>query len=166
MDTKRKFVEMLSGFDLAMLTTHCPNDRLSARPMAIADTDSDGSVWFVTDRDSGKLIDLASDPEVCVAMQDGKRFVSLSGRAKISDDRKRTIELWQDGWRVWFPDGPDDPSSVLIHVLAEQDAYWDNSGVQGIKYLVEAGKAYPQGTTLDKDSQINAKVSMDSVSKR
>jgi general stress protein 26 len=166
MDTKRKFVEMLSGFDTAMLTTHCPDDRLAARPMAIADTDSDGSVWFVTDRDSGKMIDLASDPEVCVAMQDGSRFVSLSGRAKISDDRKRTKELWQEGWRVWFPDGPEDPSLVLIHVLAERGEYWDNSGLQGMKYLIEAGKAYLQGSTPDKDSQINAKVSMDSTSKR
>ena len=41
-------------------------------------------------------------------------------------DEKR--ELWNAGIAAWLPQGPDDPSVVLIKVHAESAEYWDTPG--------------------------------------
>jgi len=165
MSKEHKMLEMLRGFDNAMLVTHSVDNGLSARPMAIAKVDDDGSVWFVSDQHSGKMIELAANSSVGVTMQNNRQFVSLSGSARIIDDRDIIGTLWNEMWRVWFPDGKDDPSIRLLHILPEHGEYWDRSGLTGIQYMVKAGAAWLQGETPKLDAEANAKVSMDSVRK-
>ena len=54
MDTTKKLVEILAGFESAMLVTQRPDDQLTARPMAVAQVTDDGGIWFMTEGDSGK----------------------------------------------------------------------------------------------------------------
>ena len=68
-----------------------------------------GAVLF----DGGRIAEDSradADPRVNVVMQDGRRFVSLSGVASVVDDRALIEELWSESWKVWFPKGKDDPS--------------------------------------------------------
>jgi len=90
------------------------------------------------------------------------KFVSISGTATPIEDRVKLAEIWQELWKVWFPGGRDDPSLILLRIHGHQGEYWDNSGLSGIKYLIEAGKAYLSGTTPDveHDPKIHAKVDM------
>ena len=75
--------------------------------------------------------------------------------------RRALIErLWSEAWRVWFPGGKDDPSLCLIRVEAREAEYWDNAGTQGIKYVLEAVKAYAKGETPAVDNKQNAKVGL------
>jgi general stress protein 26 len=160
MDKQEKLVELLRGFDTAMLVTHTPDDQIASRPMAIAEIQDNGEMWFVTDQNSGKMVDLSNDRHVGVALQKNNQFVSMSGKAQVSSDRNKIQQLWQESWRVWFPKGKDDSSLCLLHVLPTRAEYWDNSGTAGIKYLFKAGKAYLQGERPNLDETENASISM------
>ena len=157
-----KLHELLKEFGVGMLVTRTPDGQLRGRPMAVAEVEADGSVWFATDRHSGKVDELAADGHAAVTLQSGSKFVSLSGTAAPVDDRERVRRLWKAEWKVWFPGGADDPNLLLLKVDARAGEYWDNSGVAGIKYLIEAGKAFLSGTRpkVEGDPKVHGKVAL------
>lgn len=158
-----KLRELLTDFDTAMLVTRTATNKLRSRPMALADVEPDGCLWFITERNSGKLDEIARNHDVNIAMQSKMKFVSISGAATPVDDRAKVAELWNEAWKVWFPGGKDDPTLILLKVQGETGEYWDNSGTSGIKYLIEAGKAYLSGTKpreVEGDPKVHGKVSM------
>lgn len=148
----KKLQELLGDFSYAMLVTRTADGELRSRPMAVAEIEPGGLMWFLTERHSGKIGELAADNHVNVAMQSSNRFVSISGRATPIADHRKVAELWNEAWRVWFPGGSDDPTLILLRVQGEKGEYWDNSGVSGIKYLIEAGRAYLSGEKPDVES--------------
>jgi general stress protein 26 len=162
MTAAAKFGELLEDFDTAMLVTRAADGQLRSRPMAIADSEANGTLWFMTQSDSGKLDELALDAHVNVVMQSKLKFVSISGTATAVKDRAKVEQLWNELWKAWFPEGKDDPRLVLLRVQGDKGEYWDNSGTSGIKYLIEAGKAYLSGTRpeVENDPKIHGKVSI------
>ncbi len=160
--TQDKLQTLLQDFDAAMLVTRTDEGQLRSRPMALADVDPDGTLWFLTQRDSGKISEIARDQHVNVAMQSSSKFVSLSGTATPVENRAKVAELWNEAWKVWFPGGKDDPALLLLKVEGQEGEYWDNSGTSGLKYLVEAGKAYLTGTRPDVegDPKVHGKVTL------
>jgi len=159
MDKKSKLIDLIRDFDTAMLITN-GNGRIVARPMAIAKVDEDGSIWFITDRDSGKVASLNEDRRVGLTMQGSRQFVSLSGIAEIHDDRVKIAAMWKEIWKVWFPKGKDDPSILLLKVDPSDGEYWDNSGLEGVKYLIEIGRAYFKGERPEISETINASIKL------
>jgi general stress protein 26 len=159
-DTKLR--ELLDEFGVAMLVTRTADGGLRARPMALADAEPNGTLWFATDRHSGKVDELDHDPHVAVTMQSKLKFVSLSGTAATVDDRAKLSQLWKAEWKVWFPGGKDDPNVVLLKVDGSAGEYWDNSGVSGVKYLIEAGKALLTGErpAVGGDPNVHGKVAL------
>lgn len=158
-DKSKKLVELMHQFDNAMLITH-DGDRLDARPMAIAKVEEGGALWFVTDRQSSKVMEITASTDVGVSMQGSNEFVFLSADASVIDDRVMLQKLWKDSWRIWFPDGVDDPAIVLLHIIPRSGEYWDNSGLSGWKYLTKAGLAYFQGEPPTITDDINSKVNL------
>jgi general stress protein 26 len=157
-----KLQGLLEEFDVAMLATRTPEGRLRARPMALAEVEPDGTLWFLTDRRSGKVEELRQDDHVLVTMQSRAKFVSLSGTVAPTEDRQRVARLWRAEWQAWFPGGKDDPNLVLLRVDGQAGEYWDNSGTGGVKYLVEVGKALFTGTRPDVagDPKVHGKVEL------
>jgi general stress protein 26 len=155
-----KLQTLLQDFDYAMLVTRTTDGELRSRPMAVAEIEPEGLMWFLTERHSGKIGELAADNHVNVAMQSSNKFVSISGRATPLVDHRKVEDLWNEAWRVWFPGGKDDPTLILLRVQGEKGEYWDNSGVSGIKYLIEAGRAYLSGEKPDveNDPAVHGKV--------
>ena len=160
MDEHKKLTDLIEDFNTAMLVTHHPQHGVDARPMAIAQVDHDGAMWFISDRHSGKMEDIAADSNAAVTLQGGNKFVSLSGKLRTIDDRAKVGELWQESWKVWFPEGVDDPAIILLKLTPERGEYWDNSGFQGAKYLLKAGKAYLQGSKPTTSKDEHARISM------
>lgn len=152
--------DLLHDFGTAMLVTHANDGSLRARPMAVADVESDGDLWFVTDRSSGKMDEIAADAHVNVTMQGGGKFVSLSGRAAAVDDRRKVAEVWNEEMKVWFPGGKDDPNLVLLRVDASEGEFWNNSGLNAVKYLLKAGRAYLRGERPENDRTEHGKVKL------
>ncbi|QDT07591.1 Pyridoxamine 5'-phosphate oxidase [Rubripirellula lacrimiformis] len=160
MDKNEKLIDLMSDFSTAMLVTRSSDGALDARPMAVAEVEDNGCIWFVTDRNSGKVADLMLDDEVAITMQSSTQFATVSGRAEAVDDQEKVKELWSEAWKVWFPEGKNDPSILLLKIQVERGEYWDQSGFRGVKYLLQAGKAYLQGDRPEKDESINATVNM------
>src|SRR6476620_9354165 len=92
--TGDKLRELLADFDSAMLVTRTAAGELRSRPMAVADVEPGGCLWFVTERHSGKLEEIAQDDHVNIAMQSKWKFVSISGRAVAFDDARKVAEIW------------------------------------------------------------------------
>jgi general stress protein 26 len=78
----------------------------------------------------------------------------------VSKDRDKIDEVWQDSFKVWFPDGKEDTSIELIQLVSEEGEYWDRTGVQKLKYLFEAGKAYVSGDQPEVGEDVNARVNL------
>ncbi len=157
-----KLRDLLSDFDTAMLVTRTGQGQLRARPMSFAEIESDGTLWFLTARHSAKSDEIALDSHVNVNMQSKRKFVSVSGTAAIVEDQAKLATVWKAAFQVWFPGGQDDPDLVLLRVHCESGEYWDYGGASGIKYLIEAGKAYLSGTRpeVEHDAKVHDKVGL------
>ena len=124
----RKVAELLDGERFAFLTTTAPDGTLTSRPMTLQDIEFDGGLWFFAERDSNPVQHIVSSPQVNVGAGSGGSWVSLTGRARVVDDRAKKRELWNSAVEAWFPDGPDDDSVVLLKVEADSAEYWDSPG--------------------------------------
>ena len=156
--TREHFYKVVKDFDSGMLVTRAADGHLRSRPMGVAEVTDDGDLFFMTRIDSPKVKELEADPHVNLAIQGKTRFASVSGRARVVRDRAHIDRLWQESWKVWFPEGKDDPALCLLQLSPEDGEYWDNAGAKGLRYLFEAAKAYVEGTTPDVDRDQNARV--------
>jgi general stress protein 26 len=157
--TREKLMALLKSFRNAMLVTQA-NNKLRSRPMALLKVEDNGDLWFITGIDSGKVDEIQHHPEVNVCLQEDGKYLSLCGQASLVRDRAKIDELWTEEAKVWFPKGKDDPNIGLIRVTPTEGEYWDNAGIQGIKYVVEAVKAYVTGTTPEIDQGLHGSVAM------
>jgi general stress protein 26 len=129
-----------------MLTSR-DGQTLRARPMAAFPDKEAGCVWFFTDTRSHKDDEIAKNPQVCLAFADMKKndYVSLSGQAEIRRDAAKKKELWSVHLQAWFPNGPDDPSVVLLRVVPEEAEFWDGTS-SSLVYLFETARAAITGS--------------------
>ncbi len=119
---------LVKDIKVAMMTTRRPDGRLVSRPMATQEEPAPGAdFWFVTVRDSDKVSDIQSDPNVNLAFYKDRtrEWVSVAGTAVLTDDRALVHRLYRDDWKTWFgQEGdprhgtPDDPRMMLIGVRA------------------------------------------------
>jgi general stress protein 26 len=137
--------DLMAGFSTAMLITRTVDDDLHARPMAVAGLDDSLDLWFVSG-EGVKVDEIVHDTRAHVVCQkDHSAYLSLSGTAKVIRDRNKVEDLWKESFRVWFPDGKDDPNLILIHFHPEKAEFWDNTGFNKIAYLWKSAKAYVTG---------------------
>ncbi len=142
---QRHLNELLKNFSTAMMVTRAGDRSIHARPMHIAEISEDGNLYFATSLESSKLRDIENNSDVTLIFQADSIFVSLNGTAHTSTEQDLIDRLWSEAWRVWFPEGKDDPSLVILKIEPQDAEYWDNSGSKGISYTVAALKAYVTG---------------------
>ena len=160
-DKKQKLVEILKKLDTVMLVTEGSSGSMHGRPMAIADVEPNGDLWFVTSRSSEKTRELSADSRALATAQGSDLYASVSGRVTMVDNRPKVHELWKEMWKVWFPKGKDDPEIVLLHLRPDAGEYWSNAGAEGIRYIFEAAKALITGEKAQpNDPEQHAKVKM------
>jgi general stress protein 26 len=150
--------ELLKDFDTGMLVTHSDDRGGHARPMAVAELRPDVDAYFVTAIDSPKVAEIEENHNVTLTFQSPHQFATLSGRMSVVRDQALLDRLWKEPWKVWFPRGKSDPSLALLKLDPDYGEYWDNTGVQGLKYAFRAAKAYAAGTTPATDREQSAKV--------
>jgi general stress protein 26 len=153
--------ELLKDFHSAMLVSRSSAGDMHARPMAVAELRAGADAYFVTGIDSPKVAEIKANPVVMLIFQSAYQFASVHGRVSVVRDQALVDRLWQEAWKVWFPQGKTDPAIALLKFEAEQGEYWDNSGVQGLKYAFQAIKAYAKGEKLKPDDAAqHAKISL------
>jgi len=124
-----KLREMVKDIDFCMLTTVDEGGGLHSRPMSSnGDIDADGDIWFFTNASSHKVSEIAKLPKVNVSFADpdNQRYISVSGTAQLVRDRAKIDELWRPEFKMWFPEGKDDPEVALLRVTLEKAEYWDS----------------------------------------
>ena len=99
---------------------------LDSIPMGCVQSDFDGTLWFLTFKDNPRLHEIEENGHVLVSYVRPSRyeFVSMSGCARLVDDRARVRELWREGFSVWFPDGPESPRIALIEIDVKTVKSW------------------------------------------
>ena len=123
---------LIDGIEVALKTTRRPDGHLVSRPMQTQERTSGTDLWFMTNLESQKLEELATDPHVNLAYYKNRtrEWVSVSGTAIISRDKRLIHELYKPDWRAWLGDqggerdgGPDDPRIALLLVEAHSVVY-------------------------------------------
>jgi general stress protein 26 len=153
----QKLYTLIEEMETAMFTTRRADGHLVSRPMATQKRAAGADLWFVTSRDSHKLEELRNDSHVNLAYYKDRtrEWVSVSGRARIVEDRAKIHELYAPDWRAWFGDEggekdgtPDDPRIVLIGVDVEMAMFLEINKPQPV-VLFEVVKGMITGKAPD-----------------
>jgi general stress protein 26 len=151
---ERHLREIVDSFSTGMLVTHAPDGGMHARPLALARDPQDrgsGRTYFATSIESPKVSEIAADPNVVVAFQGEARWAVIYGAAEIVRDRELIDRLWSEEWRVFFPDGRDDPSLCILAITPTAGEYWDDRGEAGAKSAARTAAAVATGRRLETD---------------
>jgi general stress protein 26 len=155
-DKNKELYKLIEGIEIAMFTTRRADGQLVSRPMATQARSTGADLWFVTDKSTDKLDELNNDAHVNVAYYNTKsrEYVSVSGTARVLDDRVKIRELYRPDWKAWFPGDdqqsgtPDDPRIILIAVDAASAVYLKIDKPKPI-VLFEVVKGMITGSTPD-----------------
>ena len=139
--------DLIRDEKIAMLTTQAGDQSLRARPMATVNRDFDGVLWFMTKDRAPKLAEAVGHPQVCVVYSNAKTgaFVSISGAAKVIQDKAKVRELWSETARIWFPQGPEEDDIRLISIDVETAEYWESPSK--VSMIYNYAKARTTGRT-------------------
>lgn len=157
--------ELIGSMDIALLTTRRPDGQLVTRPMATQDHQKDADLWFVTNINTPKIDEIRHDPNVNIAFynSNSKEWVSVSGRATITQDRAKIRELYEPDWKMWFEDeggekngGPDDPRLALIYIDA-LTVHYMVSKFSTPRTLFELAQSYVTGSqpNVNREEQLS-----------
>jgi general stress protein 26 len=158
--SKQHLSNLLHSFDTGFLISRShgsDGEQEHARPMAVAAIEGADTIWFVTGESTPKVWEIQADARVAVTFQSARRFVALSGQAQLVADRAKIAQLWKPAWKVWFPNGKEDPDLRLVRVTVTDAEFWDEAGMKGIKYVIGAARALVAGkrpeSSFDQDDQ-------------
>lgn len=130
---------------IGIITTVNEEGHLVSRPMAVKEREFDGDLWFFTEDPSHKTDEIRSNPQVNVALESGKGWVSLAGRAEVVKDAAKIDELWDTGAQAWFEEGRGDPKVALLKVTAHTAEYWASDDPKPLVLLKYAKAAVTGG---------------------
>lgn len=159
---ERHFFDLLREFDTATVITRARTGSLHGRPMSIAEVGEDGTLWFITNVDSPKVLEIRDDSRVMISLQSSRRFVNMNGHIELVSEHAKVAQIWKEAYRIWF-DGQSDPELVLLRFRPFDAEFWDESGVHGIKHAFEAAKAYLQGQQVagtENDPDAHARIQL------
>jgi len=146
-DGVAKLVELTKDIRITMFTTIDAEGHFVSRPMAQQLTEPDGDLWFFAERDSRVVQEIKANPHVSLTLSSSDTWISIDGEAVVVDDPAKAKELWNSWVEAWLPQGPEDPSVVLVKVDGHTGDYWDTPGgtVASVLSFVKAkttGKRY------------------------
>ena len=152
-----KLHELIDDIEIAMMTTRRRDEHLESRAMATQKRAAGADLWFVTADATAKIRDLRADPHVNLAYYKDRtrEWISVSGLATLTRDRKKIDELYAPDWKMWFPDEgdprhgtPEDPRLVLIGVDIHAAVFFELDKPQPV-VLYELAKGWLSGQTPD-----------------
>ena len=134
------FWDMVDDFDTCMVVTR-NGGKLRARPMAPRVSEERQEILFLTDRESHKVDEIEADDEVALTFSKHGKYVSVSGKARISADRALVAKIWDSEAEAWMPQGKDDPSVVVLVIDPDKAELW-NVKASKIEQAWEFARAY------------------------
>jgi general stress protein 26 len=127
-ETISKVTDIINDSRIGMFTTINAQGALVSRPLAVQDVKDDGDMWFFTSANTSQVAHIRANSAVNVSFGKGTEWVSVAGTAEVVTDRQLIHEMWNQVVEAWFPDGPDTPEVVLLHVGSDSAEYWTSPG--------------------------------------
>lgn len=133
----KKIQELAKDIATCMFCTQVENLPFNTRPMATADVDDDGNIWFFSNAASDKNNEIKNDQlvQLIYAKNSDNHFLTVTGKAQIVKDRQKIDELWNSMVKAWFPEGKDDPNISLLKIIPQDSYYWDTKNGKMITLL-------------------------------
>lgn len=121
--------EIIAKVPACMAITVDSNGNADARVVNTKALTSDWTVRFVTDLRTRKAQEIQRSGRLTLAYQyeAGHSYVSLVGRAAITNDVAGKTASWRPESYRWHPGGPADPNVVYIDFTAERIELWSTS---------------------------------------
>jgi general stress protein 26 len=134
---------MLKSLPIAMLNTVAHDGSVVSRPLQVLEFDDEGVLWFATGLDTDKAAEIRARPHIGLSFADhhANSFVSISGPARLVQDREKIDDLWSPPMSIFFPQGKDDPNLTLVRVEVERAEYWNGPGTFVGKLIYMAAAA-------------------------
>jgi len=128
-DTARVW-RLIEKIKICMLASK-DGEKIRARPMGAYARENENAIYFLTDERGHKDEELERDDNVCLtfAEPDDGRFLVVTGRARLLNDRALIRDLWDTAAEAWW-EGPNDPRVRVIEVTPEDAQFWQ--GPHGI----------------------------------
>ena len=135
-------INELAEDKICMFCTY-ENNQLVSRPMSTQRVDEDGSIWFLSRKESNKNLQIEDNHDIYLMYLDtGKQhYLSLNGTARILYDRELIKDLWKPIAKAWFTEGKDDPEITVIKVSPEEGHYWDTKNGKLVSMIKIAAAA-------------------------
>ena len=138
-----KLLATLDRFSTVMMIGETVEGTLEIRPMRIAQREKDGVLWFATSVQSPQVAGIEVEHLVhLTAQSDDGEYLAIRGLATIHRSPTAIERLWSESMKVWFPAGKADPELAFIRVKIEEGEYWDNSGLNKLRYAFNALRSY------------------------
>ena len=120
--------ELAEKINICMFVTWDGKEQ-RARPLAATVEKDEGAIYFLTDINGEKDDQIVEFPHVSVSFADHKssKYVALSGKATVSNDRARIKELWSPFAKAWW-DSPENPAIRVIRMVPNDAELWDSPG--------------------------------------
>jgi general stress protein 26 len=88
--------------------------------------DRDLMTYLGTNTSSAKMRHIRANPRVAIYYCEPASFhgVMLSGQIEIVDEPAIRRSLWQKGWEMYYPQGPDDPDFTVLRLFPIRARGW------------------------------------------
>jgi general stress protein 26 len=87
--------------------------------MKVISVDEENNIWFATSLKSDKVAEFAENPRAGIACSNEEMSVSLQGKISIVEEREQKKRMWNEGMRIYFPDGIESKDYCLLKFVPE-----------------------------------------------
>jgi len=141
---KQLIWNLIKDINVGMLITKETDDEesLRGRPMSLVQEAYDGTLYFYTSKKDAKVYEVEKDRDVCMTFSDPENhiYVSLTGKAKITQDEDLIDKYWNSRVAAWFENGKEDPNLAMLKVKINKGEHWDSTNNKLVR-LFEMTKA-------------------------
>lgn len=144
---------LINDIKVGMLVTKekSGDDSMRARPMHLVQDDYDGTLYFFTPKDDAKVFEIEQDRDVCITFSNPERniYVSMTGKAELTDDQELIDKYWNEWAAAWFEGGKQDPQLGMLKVKIKRGEHWDTKESEMIQMFEVAKAKEKEASTPD-----------------
>ena len=113
----------------AMLNLRCAKEFPSLVELH-EDSEDPFLLYLSTSMQSGKMARMQTNPKVSAYFCDPDQIVGLmlGGEIEIITDQDLKNRVWQEGWTMYYPNGPEGPEYGVIRLVPKVAKGWNQNG--------------------------------------
>lgn len=124
-ERKQKIWNLIEDIQTGMLVSNETggDEQLHARPMSLVQDEQ----YFCTSKNDAKAFEVKNDNDVCITFSEPKNqtYVSMTGRAKLTENKDLIDKYWNSWVSAWFENGKDNPEVAMLEIKINKDDHWN-----------------------------------------